>query len=141
MQCATVGSIRVVPPTALRALIKDYCVTDVLLAIPGASRKHRGEIIRQMVDLGVHVQTVPDLHDIVSCKATLADLRDLSIEDLLGRDQVSPESRLLGTSIRGKRVMVTGAGGSIGSELCRQVQRTTQRRRHIAAIRVASLSS
>jgi FlaA1/EpsC-like NDP-sugar epimerase len=76
-----------------------------------------------MVDLGVHVQTVPDLNDILSGRATLADLRDISIEDLLGRDPVAPDSRLLGACIRGKRVMVTGAGGSIGSELCRQILR------------------
>jgi FlaA1/EpsC-like NDP-sugar epimerase len=118
---STVGSVRVVPPDALRDTIRDYDVSTVLLAIPGASRRRRSEIIRQMVDFGVHVQTVPDLNDIVSGKATLADLRDVSIEDLLGRDPVTPQSRLLGTSIRGKRVMVTGAGGSIGSELCRQI--------------------
>lgn len=117
----TVGSVRVVPPADLPAIIRDHGVANVLLAIPSASRRRRGEIIRQMVDLGVHVQTIPDLNEILSGRASLADLRDISIEDLLGRDPVTPESRLLGVSIRGKRVMVTGAGGSIGSELCRQI--------------------
>jgi FlaA1/EpsC-like NDP-sugar epimerase len=120
---STIGSVRVMPPADLKEVIAEHNVANVLLALPAASRRRRGEIIRQMVDLGVHVQTVPDLNDIISGRATLADLRDISIEDLLGRDPVTAESRLLGVSIRGKRVMVTGAGGSIGSELCRQILR------------------
>ena len=123
LQGSTLGSVPVVAPVQMQAIVEEHGVRDVLLAIPGASRKRRGEIIRQMVDLGVHVQTVPDLNDLLSGRATLADLRDISVEDLLGRDPVTPESRLLGVAIRGKRVMVTGAGGSIGSELCRQILR------------------
>jgi FlaA1/EpsC-like NDP-sugar epimerase len=121
LQGSTLGSVPVISPAELPNIVNENGVRDVLLAIPGASRRRRGEIIREMVDLGVHVQTVPDLYDLVSGRATLADLRDVSVEDLLGRDPVSPESRLLGVAIRGKRVMVTGAGGSIGSELCRQI--------------------
>lgn len=121
LQGSTLGSVPVVAPGNMKAIVEEHEVRDVLLAIPGASRKRRGEIIRQMVDLGVHVQTVPDLNDLLSGRANLADLRDVSVEDLLGRDPVTPESRLLGVAIRGKRVMVTGAGGSIGSELCRQI--------------------
>jgi FlaA1/EpsC-like NDP-sugar epimerase len=123
LQGSTLGSVPVVAPAQMKAIVEEHDVRDVLLAIPGASRKRRGEIIRQMVDLGVHVQTVPDLNDLLSGRATLADLRDISVEDLLGRDPVTPESRLLGVAIRGKCVMVTGAGGSIGSELCRQILR------------------
>ncbi len=118
---ATIGGVRIVSPSNLPAIIQEHAVANVLLAIPGASRRRRAEIIRQMVDFGVHVQTIPDLNDILSGRATLTDLRDISIEDLLGRDPVTPQSRLLGVSIRGKCVMVTGAGGSIGSELCRQI--------------------
>jgi len=123
LQGSTLGSVPVVSPPHMKAIVDEHDVRDVLLAIPGASRKRRAEIIRQMVDLGVHVQTVPDINDMLAGRATLADLRDISVEDLLGRDPVTPESRLLGVAIRGKRVMVTGAGGSIGSELCRQILR------------------
>ena len=118
---ATVAGVRVMEPDQLPGLVTDYAVGHVLLAIPGASRRRRAEIIQQLVDLGVHVQTVPDLYDILSGRATLADLREISVADLLGRDPVAPHPSLLGASIRGKSVMVTGAGGSIGSELCRQI--------------------
>jgi FlaA1/EpsC-like NDP-sugar epimerase len=121
LQGATVAGVRVMNPDRLPALIKDYSVGHVLLAVPGATRRRRAEIIQQLVDLGVHVQTVPDLYDIVSGRASLADLRDISIADLLGRDPVAPQPGLLGASISAKAVMVTGAGGSIGSELCRQI--------------------
>ena len=118
---ATVAGVRVLSPEHLPALIRDYAVGHVLLAVPGATRRRRAEIIQKLVDLGVHVQTVPDLYEIISGRASLAELRDISVADLLGRDPVAPRPALLGASIRGKAVMVTGAGGSIGSELCRQI--------------------
>ena len=121
LQGATVAGVRVVNPDRLPTLIKDFAVGHVLLAVPGASRGRRAEIIKQLVDLDVHVQTVPDLYEILSGRASLADLRDISVTDLLGRDAVAPQAALLGASICGKSVMVTGAGGSIGSELCRQI--------------------
>jgi FlaA1/EpsC-like NDP-sugar epimerase len=118
---ATVSGVRVLPVERLPVLVRDYGIGHVLLAVPGATRRRRAEIIQQLVDLGVHVQTVPDLYEILSGRASLADLRDISVADLLGRDPVAPQPALLGASIRGKSVMVTGAGGSIGSELCRQI--------------------
>jgi FlaA1/EpsC-like NDP-sugar epimerase len=121
LQGATVAGVRVLSPDRLPALIGAYDVKRVLLAIPGATRRRRAEIIQQLVDLGVHVQTVPDLYDILAGRAGLADLREISIADLLGRDPVAPHPSLLGASITGKSVLVTGAGGSIGSDLCRQI--------------------
>ena len=121
LQGATVAGVRVFKPDCLPALIKDYAIGHVLLAVPGATRRRRAEIIQKLVDLGVHVQTVPDLYEILSGRAALADLREISIADLLGRDPVAPQPLLLKASISGKTVMVTGAGGSIGSELCRQI--------------------
>jgi FlaA1/EpsC-like NDP-sugar epimerase len=118
---ATVAGVRVLAPERLPTLISAYGVRRVLLAIPGATRRRRAEIIQQLVDLGVHVQTVPDLYDLLSGRAGLADLREISIADLLGRDPVAPQASLLGASIKDKSVLVTGAGGSIGSELCRQI--------------------
>ena len=125
---ATVAGVRVLSPESLPALIRDYAVGHVLLAVPGATRRRRAEIIRQLVDLGVHVQTVPDLYEIISGRASLAELRDISVADLLGRDPVAPRPALLGASIKDKAVMVTGAGGSIGSELCRQIIEQAPRR-------------
>jgi len=121
MQGATVAGVRVLSPESLPQLVRDYGVGHVLLALPAATRRRRAEIIQQLVDLGVHVQTVPDLHEIISGRASLSELRDISVADLLGRDPVAPRPALLGASIRGRSVMVTGAGGSIGSELCRQI--------------------
>jgi FlaA1/EpsC-like NDP-sugar epimerase len=95
----------------------------VLLAVPSASRRRRAEIIRKVEGLGVRIQTVPDLTDIASGKAKVDELREIDVADLLGRDPVPPNERLLDACIRGKVVMVTGAGGSIGSELCRQILR------------------
>lgn len=125
---ATVAGVRVLHPDRLPVLIRDGAVSHVLLAVPGATRYRRAEIIRKLVDLGVHVQTVPDLYEILAGRATLADLRDISVVDLLGRDPVAPKLALLGASITGKIVMVTGAGGSIGSELCRQIVAQAPRR-------------
>jgi FlaA1/EpsC-like NDP-sugar epimerase len=121
LQGATVGGVPVVSPSHLPDLIKERGVRTVVLAVPAASRRRRAEIIRQVAELGVHVQTVPDLNDLLSGRFNLAQLRDISVCDLLGRDPVAPDQRLLGDNIRGKSVMVTGAGGSIGSELCRQI--------------------
>lgn len=128
LQGSTVAGVRVVAPSQLSRLVREFNVGCVLLAIPAASRRRRAEVIRELVDLGVHVKTVPDLYEILSGRATLADLRDLSVADLLGRDPVAPQRSLLGASISSKVVMVTGAGGSIGSELCRQIIEQAPRR-------------
>jgi FlaA1/EpsC-like NDP-sugar epimerase len=118
---STVQGIPVVPPARLPWLIRDLGVRTILLAIPAASRRRRAEVIRHLADFGVRVQTVPDLNEILAGSASLADLRDVSVNDLLGREAVAAERTLLGVNIRDKNVMVTGAGGSIGSELCRQI--------------------
>ncbi|HVK98439.1 MAG TPA: nucleoside-diphosphate sugar epimerase/dehydratase, partial [Dongiaceae bacterium] len=98
-------------------------VDDLLLAIPSASRARRKEVVDSVAHLPVHVRTIPGMSDLVSGRARIEDFRDLDIEDLLGRDPVAPDDTLLHANIRGKVVLVTGAGGSIGSELCRQIVR------------------
>jgi FlaA1/EpsC-like NDP-sugar epimerase len=118
---STVNGVRVISPDKLADVIKDYGVATVLLAVPSASRRRRSEIIKSMSRLGVKVQTVPDIAEMLAGRATVSDVRDVSVADLLGREPISPDQRLLGQDIRGKCVMVTGAGGSIGSELCRQI--------------------
>lgn len=116
-----VQGVEVFRPGALPDIIRDDQISTVLLAVPTASRRRRQEILRKLQPLGVRVQTVPDMADIVTGHATMDDVRDVDANDLLGRDPVAPDMSLLDSCVRGKSVMVTGAGGSIGSELCRQI--------------------
>ena len=117
----TVHGIRVHAPLALRQLIDAYSVRQILLAIPSATHAERKQILNNLEKHPVHVRTVPDLFDIVSGKVRVDEIRDIDIEDLLGRDIVPPDPQLMGACIENSAVLVTGAGGSIGSELCRQI--------------------
>ncbi len=96
-------------------------MTQIFLAIPSVSQRRRNEVINELLPLHVQVRTLPGLADLASGKVTVSDLRELNIEDLLGREPVEPNPLMLAKNITGKLVMVTGAGGSIGSELCRQI--------------------
>ncbi|WP_391088896.1 polysaccharide biosynthesis protein [Vibrio sp. NH-UV-68] len=102
-------------------LIDKHNVSQILLAVPSASRARRKEILELLVPLSTEVLTVPDMQDIVEGKANIDELKDVAIEDLLGRDPVLSQQSLMESNIKNKVVMVTGAGGSIGSELCRQI--------------------
>ncbi|EKO3387408.1 polysaccharide biosynthesis protein [Vibrio fluvialis] len=104
-------------------LVEKHDVTQVLLAVPSASRARRKKILESLMELSAEVLTVPDMKDIVEGKASIDQLKDVAIEDLLGRDPVTPQQSLMEANILDKVVMVTGAGGSIGSELCRQIVR------------------
>lgn len=123
-----VSGIEVLAPGQLEQLIEDEAVSAVFLALPSQSRRRRFEILKTLEPLNVLVQTVPDYADILSGNATVADVRDVDANDLLGRDAVPPDDKLLSACIAGKSVMVSGAGGSIGSELCRQILRLSPRR-------------
>lgn len=105
----------------LAAQVERLGVTDILLAVPSMSRSKRKSIVDDLKRFSVHVQTLPQIQDIVAGKVSIADLREVEVDDLLGRDAVAPNDLLMGRTILGKTVMVTGAGGSIGSELCRQI--------------------
>lgn len=96
-------------------------VTDILLALPSASRERRNRIIETLRTLPVHIRTLPGWADLATGRVTVQDFRELDIEDLLGRDPVPPNTALLARNLADKVVLVTGAGGSIGSELCRQI--------------------
>ncbi len=96
-------------------------ITDILLAMPSASRQRRLAIIQSLNALPVHVRTLPSMADLATGRVTVQDFRELDIEDLLGRDPVPPQPELLARDLAGKVVLVTGAGGSIGSELCRSI--------------------
>ena len=123
-----INGIKVFSREALPELIRNYDIERVLLAIPSASLRRKQEILRVLEPLGIHVQSMPDLSDIISGLAHIDELRDVDVVDLLGRDAVPPDPRLFASCIRGKSVLVTGACGSIGSELCRQIIKLSPRR-------------
>ncbi len=106
----------------------EYDIDRVLLAMPSASRAVRRAVLERIQAPGLRVQTVPDISDILAGNAQLEDVRDVEANDLLGREPVAPIQTLFDACIRDKVVMVTGAGGSIGSELCRQIARVSPRR-------------
>jgi len=121
------NGLRIHSPKALERLITGYGVEVVLLAVPSASMAERARIIARLEPLPVHVQTIPVADDIRAGKAKIHDIKDVAIEDLLGRDPVPPRDDLMSANIRGKVVMVTGAGGSIGCELCAHIIRQRPR--------------
>ena len=108
-------------PKNLEEIQKKLAVTDVLLALPNVTRARRAQIIAALQKLPVRVRTIPGMTDIALGKIALTDIRELDVNDLLGRCAVPPDSALLSCNVTGKTLLVTGAGGSIGSELCRQL--------------------
>jgi FlaA1/EpsC-like NDP-sugar epimerase len=110
-------------PAKLAELIEKEDISDLLLAIPSATRQRRNEIIESVRGTKASIRTLPGLTDLAHGRVTVNDLRELDIEDLLGRDPVEPDPQLLAQNLSGKTILVSGAGGSIGSELCRQIVR------------------
>jgi len=123
-----IGGLEVSAVTELPRLAEQLGVSEVLLAIPSASRQRRREILAGLEGLGLRVRTIPDLSEIAAGRAQVGELREVQASDLLGRDAVVPHEGLLRARVDGKAVLVTGAGGSIGSELCRQVVKLQPRR-------------
>lgn len=119
----SINGVQVYAPTAVAEVVMRFGITDVLLALPSVPRQRRHKIIESLRSLPVRIRTIPGLTDLASGRVTVTDFQDLDLEDLLGRDPVLPDPELLGRHIRNQAVMVTGAGGSIGSELCRQIAR------------------
>ena len=112
---------KIFSPKDISKLVQKYNIKVILLAIPSASRRERKAIIDSLIPLKIKVQTIPDMEEILQGNAKIDELREVKIEDLLGREPVLPNQELLQKNILNKTVMVTGAGGSIGSELCRQI--------------------
>ena len=117
----SINGVPVFAPQSIPDLVNRGLVTDILLALPSASRARRKEIIESLRSIPVHIRTLPDWADLASGRVTTQDFQELDIEDLLGRDPVPPNRDLLARNLVGKSVLVTGAAGSIGSELCRQI--------------------
>lgn len=116
-----IHGIKVYSPDRLTSLIDEKHVSQILLAMPSLMIRQRQKILEKLEGFPVHVRTLPGIADLVSGKATVSDIREVDAGDVLGRDVVPPNLKLIERCIRDKNVMVTGAGGSIGSELCRHI--------------------
>lgn len=116
-----INGLTVYLPNKLKKDSKQLGVTSVLIALPSVSRKRRQEIINDVIAARLNVRTLPSVTDIAQGKVTISDIRELSIDDLLGRAVIDTDKTILQNSIENRIVMVTGAGGSIGRELCRQI--------------------
>lgn len=117
----TVLGIGVYPPSAAERLVQDLGVSKIFIAVPTASRRRRRQIIEAMGNVGVEIRMLPGLVDVAKGQFSISDVRQVQIEDLLGREPVQPDPALLGHYVTDRIVMVTGGGGSIGGELSRQL--------------------
>ncbi|WKA53828.1 polysaccharide biosynthesis protein [Planococcus shixiaomingii] len=111
-----VGAIENIPELVLK-----YQIEEIVIAIPSLSKKEMANLTKLCINTGVKTQTIPRLEDLISGKITVNDIRDVKIEDLLGREEVKLDMEMIEEKLMRKTIMVTGAGGSIGSELCRQI--------------------
>ena len=116
-----INGIPVLAPQRLPELMRRHQPSQILLAMPALSRSRRRRILDELRPYGLQVLQVPSLQEITAGSTRIDALRPIAIEELLGRDPVPPDPRLLGPGVAGRRVLVSGAGGSIGSELCRQI--------------------
>jgi FlaA1/EpsC-like NDP-sugar epimerase len=120
-QGSNINGLMVYPPKEISRLIDTHGVTDILLAMPSIDRARRNAILSDLRQLQVHVRSLPDLVDLAQGHVTVLDIKELDPDDLLGREPVAPNRGLIEKNILGKTVLISGAGGSIGSELCRQI--------------------
>ena len=117
----SINGVDIMAPAEVADAVERMGVTDILLAMPALDRARRNEIIASLRELPVHVRTLPGMGDMASGRVAIQDFQELDVEDLLGRPPVPPDSTLLARNLANQVVLVTGAGGSIGSELCRQI--------------------
>ena len=117
----SINGVRVESSSRVAELVQNLEITDILLALTSATRARRNEIIQSLQYLPVHIRTLPNWADLASGRISVQDFRELDVEDLLGRDPVQPDIALLANHLSSQVVLVTGAGGSIGGELCRQI--------------------
>ena len=117
----SINNVVVHPSSKIADLVESHGVTDVLLALPSVSRARRNEIIASLREVPVHIRTLPGILDLTSGRITVRDIKELDVEDLLGRDPVVSDPSVATRSTTDRVVLITGAGGSIGSELCRQI--------------------
>jgi FlaA1/EpsC-like NDP-sugar epimerase len=128
LQERDLSGLSIYAPERIERLVEKYNVDLILLAMPSITRKRKREILQFLEKFPVEVKTLPTLDELVSNHISIKDIQDIQIEDLLGRDPVPPRLELLHSCITDKSVMVTGAGGSIGAELCRQIAENKPKR-------------
>jgi len=121
LQGSMIAGIRVIPPTDLQLKLPKLGIKEILLAMPSISKARQKQILDQLEPLKLRIKVTPSINSLVNGELRMQDIRDVEIDDLLGRDAVTPNAALMADCIVGKRVLVSGAGGSIGSELCRQI--------------------
>ena len=124
-QGSIINGLMVYSPNEIARLIKTHGVSDILLAMPSISRARRNQILQDLREYQIHVRSLPDLIDLAQGRVTVLDIKELEPDDLLGRESVEPDTQLISKNISNKVVLVSGAGGSIGSELCRQILRAS----------------
>ena len=120
---STIQGLAIHSPKEIERFVDRYKVEKILLAMPSASRNRRQQVLTRLESLPCEVLSIPSTVDLVTGQAKIDELKEVSINDLLGRDAISPQTGLMQKNIKGQVVLVTGAGGSIGSELCRQIIR------------------
>ena len=128
----SINGVDIMTPAEVPGAVERMGVTDILLAMPVVGRARRNEIIDSLRGLPVHVRTLPGMGDLAAGRVTIQDFQELDVEDLLGRAPVPPNPALLARHLAGKTVLVTGAGGSIGGELCRQI--ILEKPRHLVLV-------
>ncbi|WP_205632828.1 polysaccharide biosynthesis protein [Chlorobaculum limnaeum] len=116
-----INGITVYSPDCVKKIVYSKSITNILLALPSVKKARRQEIIHAFEGLDIHIRTLPGIEEMADGKLSISDIREIEIEDLLGRDPVAPNHELFERCIKNKTILVTGAGGSIGSELCRQI--------------------
>jgi FlaA1/EpsC-like NDP-sugar epimerase len=123
-----VAGVKVFPPAKIERLVERGSIREILLALPGTQRRERRKILQELERFPLEVKILPAYEDISSGRVGINDLRPVEVGDLLGRDTVLPNTELLARNTKGKSILVTGAGGSIGSELVRQIIKQQPRR-------------
>ncbi len=134
-----VAGLKVYRPLKIGKLVQRERVDEIILAIPEATRRRRRTILKRLEVYGTAVKTLPAIADIATGRVEVSDLREITGDDLLGRDAVPPDPVLLERNLKGKSVLVTGAGGSIGSELTRQILKRMPRRLVLLDVSEAAL--
>ncbi|MDG2071616.1 MAG: nucleoside-diphosphate sugar epimerase/dehydratase [Pseudomonadales bacterium] len=124
----TIHGIRVYGADHIGRLVNEFGIGRILLAVPSATPEQRGRILNHLSELPIQISTVPDIRALIGGKASVAEVEEIDISDLLGRDMVPPDAALIRSSIEGKSILITGAGGTIGSELCRKILQFNPRR-------------
>ena len=121
LQQGMIDGTPILSPARAPGVVQKLRASEIYLALPSVPRLRRQQIVENLSHTGVHVRTLPGIMDLANGNVSVSDLRELDIEDLLGRAAIEPDPELMARNIAGKTVLVTGAGGSIGSELCRQI--------------------